>query len=302
MMKATVSREEHRLPGREAEIATLGRAIDAAERAQGSVWLITGEAGVGKSRLVEESCAEAAARGFATLWGRCWEAGGAPPYWPWIQVLRALSRVRAAGLLELFRARAPFIEPWLPELRGALGGPSISEPPEPETARFRLFDAIASLLCDAGQQLPLCIVLEDLHAADASSLQLLSLLSDQSRTARVLTLATTRSLDGMPAQSAEILRRTARGARRLELGRFGPEAVRDVLARELGRDVSQAVVQAALRTSEGNALFLMELVRFLAVRGEAGLLDRQLGFVPDTLRTAIGERLGELSVDARSVL
>ncbi|MGB5193830.1 MAG: BREX system ATP-binding domain-containing protein, partial [Polyangiales bacterium] len=78
--------------GRERELRRLTRAIEAAAQGHGSTWYLTGEPGIGKSRLAEEVAVLARERGMRAYWGRCWEAGGAPAYWPWVQVLRAVLR------------------------------------------------------------------------------------------------------------------------------------------------------------------------------------------------------------------
>src|SRR5437899_11859875 len=75
--------------GRQDELLELRAGLEDAVTGRGRFFLVVGEAGIGKTRLVEELAREAAERGHAVLWGRCWEGEGAPPYWPWIQVIRA---------------------------------------------------------------------------------------------------------------------------------------------------------------------------------------------------------------------
>ncbi len=108
--------------------------------------LVEGEPGVGKTRLAEEVTIEAAARGFLAVWGRCVEGGGAPPLWPWAQVLRAAGDDRdIAGLV--------------PE-RGRL---------DPQVARGQLNRALADLLGERARDRPLLLVLDDLQWADGSA-------------------------------------------------------------------------------------------------------------------------------------
>lgn len=78
--------------GREAEMDLLTRGMEDVLAGHGRIFLVTGEPGIGKTRLVSELCAVAEARGMRTVWGRCWEGGGAPPYWPLTQILRAYGR------------------------------------------------------------------------------------------------------------------------------------------------------------------------------------------------------------------
>ena len=166
------------LVGRAAEQARLGRAWDDAQRGAGGVWLVLGEAGIGKSRLVEQLADDARA-----VWGRSWEAGGAPPFWPWVQALRALRRAGFAP------SDAESLAPLLPELAPE-GRPTLP----PDDARFRLLDGAVRALCEASADAPLLVVLEDMHAADAPSLELLGLLADAARTAPLLVVASAREI------------------------------------------------------------------------------------------------------------
>ena len=211
--------------GRERELAELALALDEGCAGAGSVWLIGGEAGIGKSRLVEEVARAAAARGAVLLDGRCWEAGGAPAFWPWVQVLRGLRReVGAAAVAEILGARAEALSPLLPELAPS-GAPRPPSSQDAEQARFQVLEAAASLLVEASVRAPLVVTLEDLHAADASSLALLEFVAREVTRARVVVLGTYRDLatDGGPG--AQHLARVARVARHLELGRLEREQV-----------------------------------------------------------------------------
>src|SRR3954470_732491 len=92
--------------GRERELAAMTEWLDVVERGHGMVALVTGEPGIGKTRLLEHAAARASERGFAVAWGRAWEVGSAPPFWPWIEALRALvarpgGRTGADALLRL---------------------------------------------------------------------------------------------------------------------------------------------------------------------------------------------------------
>ena len=130
--------------GREPELEVLIAGLREAQSGRGKVLLIAGEPGIGKSRLADEFSVLAKEEGAFTLWGRCWEAGGAPAYWPWIQALRGLTReldpedlrTRVSGVLAQLLLQ---VEESAPELVG-------SSSASPEAARFRLFDALTGLL------------------------------------------------------------------------------------------------------------------------------------------------------------
>jgi predicted ATPase len=166
--------------GRAEELRLLQGALDDAVGGRGSLLLVTGEAGIGKTRLVQELVAVAGRR-CHPLFGRCWEEGGAPAYWPWIQVVRA-----AGGDFE------------------ALAAPPAEAPLEPETVRFRLFDAAASFVLAAALRRPLVIVLDDLHAADAASLLLLRFVGEAIGAARVLIVGSYREQDPRVAELGDV--------------------------------------------------------------------------------------------------
>src|SRR2546425_11409455 len=109
--------------GRHHELVELRAGLEDAVTGRGRFFLVVGEAGVGKTRLVEELGREAAEQGHLVLWGRCWEGEGAPPYWPWIQVIRACLPRGADG------AGAPYLAQLVPEL-GGLQAPAPPVPPQ----------------------------------------------------------------------------------------------------------------------------------------------------------------------------
>src|SRR5262249_17004620 len=160
--------------GRRTELDTLRTALDDAIRGQGRFLLIAGEPGIGKSRLAEEGLRIAHQRGVRVLVGRCWEAGGAPAYWPWVQALRPyLRELDPDALRASLGSGAADIAQLFPDLRELL--PDLPEPPAPESAgaRIRLFDATVALLDSIARERPLAVFFDDLHAADEPSLLLL---------------------------------------------------------------------------------------------------------------------------------
>ncbi len=165
--------------GREDELAALLRALEDALAGRGRLLVIGGEPGIGKSRLAEELAGAAVETGAAVLWGRCWEAGGAPPYWPWVQAIRSYAReADAARLRSDLGAGAAEIADVVAEVREQVTDLPPSPPiDDPQTARFRLFDAIAAFLKRVAGTKPLVMVLDDLHWADEGSLRLLEFVS-----------------------------------------------------------------------------------------------------------------------------
>ena len=168
------SASAHRiLLGRDPELGDLDVALDDVVAGRGRVVLAKGEPGIGKSRLADELGRKAAARGFAVHWGRAWEAGGAPSYWPVIQTLRSVWRSFDREALEASLATyGDHLAGLIPEVRRIM--PGLSTPTVAADAdRFALFDAVGGFLRAAATRVPQLIVLDDLHAADPSSLLLL---------------------------------------------------------------------------------------------------------------------------------
>ena len=161
--------------GRERELGELRAGFADAAAGNGRLFMIVGEPGIGKTRLALEVAGHAAARGGRILWGRCWEGGGAPAYWPWVQAIRAYVRNSdAASLRAQLHSGAAYLAHLVPELRsrfpewsGVAGAVALDS----EHARFQLFDAVAGFLRNARQ--PLVLILDDIHAADQPSLLLL---------------------------------------------------------------------------------------------------------------------------------
>ncbi len=164
--------------GRDREISQGLAAVEDAVAGLGKLLLVAGEPGIGKTRFADELAERAREQGFRVVWGRCWEAGGAPAYWPWVQSLRSLIRgLSADELAAQMGAGAADMAQLLPEIREVLG--ELPDPPtlDPEAARFRFFDSVAAYLTRASAVRPVMLVLDDLQAADAPSLLLLQFLT-----------------------------------------------------------------------------------------------------------------------------
>lgn len=294
------------LVGRSRELAALTNALATAQAGRGSVWLISGEPGIGKSRFVEEVARLSAERELNVLWGRSWEAGGAPAYWLFIQVLRALFRTTDARELLDATAGAALIE-LLPELREVLSDAARSSVPqglEPEQAHFQVMDAATRVLSAASRRAPLLVILEDLHAADPASVAMLNLLAQQARDCALVVVGTYRESDAQRSPCAEALGRIAQRAERVVLDRLNQDEVRDLLARALDAPVDDALCAAVHAATEGNPLFVGEVARLHAqqrLHARAATPGAGLA-IPASVRSAIRSRLSGLSPRARQLL
>ena len=146
--------------GRGDELARLHAALADVRTGRGRCVLIAGDAGIGKTCLVEAVLAELPPS--RVLWGRCHETGGAPAYWPWTQVLR--SHLRRHGA-EVVRRQAGAGAADVARLVPGIGAPAAQADDDSEAARFRLFDAFTCLLQAAGRDEPLAVALDDLLRA-----------------------------------------------------------------------------------------------------------------------------------------
>ena len=182
--------------GREKELATLKGAFDAACAGQGGLVMVVGEPGIGKTAICEQLGAYVAAAGGRTLAGHCYEEGSlALPYLPFVEALRSYVLDRdAAALRQELGAGAPDVARIVPDLRDRLQVEP-SSPTTPEEDRFRLFQAVVAFLRSAAAEVPLCLVLEDLHDADKGTLELLTHLGRDLAAAHLLVLGTYRDVE-----------------------------------------------------------------------------------------------------------
>jgi hypothetical protein len=308
------------LVGRERELAELRRGLDAALLGRGGLFMVAGEPGVGKTALADAIGAEAVARGALVLWGRAWDGGGAPAYWPWLRIIRLLAAERdiAPALDALGPEGAGRLTRLIPGLVGSprraavaeatpAGGASDAAAPAPgdsDAARFALFDAITSLLRAAAQQGPLVLILDDLHGADHPSLLVLGFLAVHLRDAPILVIGTYREAEArLDPQLAGTLSDVIRHGQRLPLRGLRERDVGEVVERVAGRRPPERVVRAIHHATEGNPFFIDEVVRLLSAEGR---LDdaAQVATVriPDGVRETIRHRLDPLPDRTRMLL
>jgi tetratricopeptide (TPR) repeat protein len=292
----------HLFVGRAHELGDVSAAFDDALAGRGSLFLLVGVAGIGKTRLADELGERARSRGLIPYWGRCWETGGAPVYWPWIQILRELARDQpGAGLLAAAGRDAAAVAHLVPEL----GVPAVAAAaePDPAQARFRLFDAVTSLLKGASRTRPLYLVLDDLHVSDPSSLALLHFVARNLRGMRALIVGTYRPEEAqLEAEVWRVLGDVAREGTYLPLVPLGRGEISEMVARFSGRAAEPALVDAIARTTEGNPLFVDELLRLLHQRGDLGAGGGATLPVPETIREVIRRRAGRLPAETRELL
>jgi hypothetical protein len=290
--------------GRDAELAALTAALERARGGRGRLVAIAGEAGIGKTRLVEELTRRADLPAGRVLWGRCLEQPGAPSYWPWMRVLRAHAQARGLDDLRAELASdVPLVASLLPGLSPAGDGraraPAGEDQPE---ARYHLFAAVTGLLRSAARSDLLLVVLEDVHWADEASLVLLEFAARELDGSRLLVLITYR--DRERPRLARPLAEAVRHAQRIALKGLDRRAVAGIVAEVGGTPAADDVAERLVEVTGGNPFFLVELLRALEYEGRLeDALARSVPLtLPDTVRDSIRRHLDLLDAQDREVL
>ena len=290
------------LIGRDVELARVRAELARSDEGRARVVAILGEAGLGKTRLVEELVTEAGRDGLRLIQGRAHESERILPFGLWVGALRAGHAVSDAEALKALGA------PWRQELARLF--PEIGARPGPARAgiddHLRIFQAVGELLSALGQKGPLAIVLEDVHWADETSLRLVAFLARRLAGAPISLVLTARVEELEPAPFTRgILAELSREPGLVEV-RLVPlprpetlELVR-VLAGRGGVAVDPTLEERVWRASDGNPLIVVETMRTLHERGAASP-DGELP-IPDGVRRILRERLERLGDRAREVV
>ncbi len=279
--------------GRSEELLRIREVIEEARAGKGGWILVSGEEGIGKTKLVEQAALLAASRGLGVVRARCWEAGGAPPYFLWTGVLRScLERIESEAEQTALRDRLGVLI-------------DVEDSALPAGSRFALFEAATSVLRMASED-PLLIVLEDLHGADEPSLQLLRFVVDRLAHVSCLLLGTSREFGTLAGERvgnllADLSR--ASSADRIRLRGLNENEVAELVEAIVRVRPSAGLVTTLHRRTEGNPLFLGDVIRHLAA--EASLIDEE-GVenlpLPPGLREAVRSRLDGLSGETRRLV
>lgn len=299
---------------RKEERTELRAFLDRLEKGLGSLVLIGGEPGVGKTRIAEEIAREGRDRGIRTLVGRCYEMDSPPPYLPFVELLEGASKeVDPRTFRAALGDAAGEVAKVMPQLRHMFDDlpPPLELPPEQE--RRYLFNSIRDFVLRAAAARPLVVILDDLQWADESSLLLLQHVAQTFEEIPVLILGTYRDVEldvHRPLATAleTLVRR--RLAHRMVLSRLSVQGVAAMLTKLKGEPPPRELVEAIYSETDGNAFFVEEVFRHLS---EEGLLfDREGGWrsdltvaelkVPEGVRLVVGRRLERLSETTRSAL
>lgn len=297
--------------GRSQELAQLRSALEDVLSGKGRLVMLAGEPGIGKTRMALEVASHAGLRRAQVLWGRCHESASTPPYWPWAEAIESyVSERDARELKSEMGSGAADIAEIVPEVKDKL--PELKPPPvlEPEQARFRLFDSVTRFFRRAASLRPIVIALDDLHWADKPSLLLLEFLVRELDKMPLLVICTYRDMEitrrhplfdalGSLSRSRVFTRVLLRGLSEADALQF--------IELDAHIHPPQAMVKAVYLQTEGNPLFLTEVIRLLEQEGAfvPGEMEERQDWavsIPQGVREVIGRRLNRLSEECNKVL
>jgi adenylate cyclase len=323
------------LVGRAAEQAQILQAIELAAAKRGSIVLVSGEAGIGKTRLAEDALNAARRLGFQTLVGRCYEEEGTPPLVPYIAVLEQASRLMPPPAFhQAIEPSAPELAKLLPELSRLFPGMAVPLEVPPALRQRFLFTNYLEFLSRASSFAPIAIFIDDLQWADESTLQLTQHLAEQLAALPVVIVAAYRDVEAPAASKGKLqnlldrVRRSTkavtpqvfktsldrvareRHARSIVLHPFDEHDVRRLLGELAQQEPPPRLVGTFVDHTGGNPFFIAELFRHL---NEEGLLfDERRKWkrgvaldgidVPESVRAVLERRLERVSDDTQKVL
>ncbi len=314
-------RAQGRLIGRQSEIAELeerwtltcggtgpGRVLGLDPNVGGGrIVLLAGDAGIGKTTLIAELARQVHSAGAIVIAGRS-PRETVVPYQPFLEALRhwALNAL-VADLRANTREYGPELARLIPELRRRV--PDLPPPPqdEPETERYRLFEAVVGLLTDLSRSAPVLLVLDDLQWADRPTLLLLRHLARATNPARVLILGSYRSAErGDTFTNALTELRRDRLASELDIKGLDEAETAELVRLRAGEAPARAFIRALYEETEGNPFFVEEIIRHLIEAGvkvgTASASELQRFGLPEGVKQVIAFRLGRLEAPAAELL
>ncbi len=278
-----------RLIGRVFERRLFAGTLGEVSSGSGAIWLIEGEPGIGKTRLIECLARDAVDAGFTTAIARCVEVGGTPPFWPWIQLARQLGIERISAAAGEY---ASYLAPLTPyaQLADVTPGPPL----------FRLAEGLGVALRTLAQEQPLLLIIDDLYSADPDSLSMLSVLAADLERVPLMIVGSHRGQELPPDHPlSDTLAQLIRfdWVRRVPLSRFDLAEVAELVEELTGSPVEPTTIRAIHQRTEGNAFFTAELTKLLQAETD---LDpgRVVTAVPGTILEVIGKRLAGFSDEA----
>ncbi|MCI0803972.1 MAG: AAA family ATPase [Chloroflexi bacterium] len=293
--------------GRERELTLASFAVSEAYDGRGQLFSISGEPGIGKTSLAHELARIAADSGFSVFWGRCDIEASAQPYWPWFTVIREIvSSYPGETLPEALGSKWATIENVLADSESSLPPANhTSDPQNAESSRLRLFDAVVALLEIASASTPICLILDDLHWSDASSLRMLEYVSRHVSGFQIVIAMThrateTRSNPALSATIAEFSRQP--GHTGVELTGLSRDSITELIRVGQSLKLSESTIGAVFDRTDGHPLFASEIARFLAESDTEGNSGGVRIDLPLSVRAILDQRFSELHDSTVAIL
>ncbi len=300
---------QERLVAREKELGVALGALEAVAGGTGRLVLLAGEPGIGKTRLAQEASVYAREKGFRVAAGRCYEAQGGVPFYPFLEALSRLYEAAPPEVRAGVPERWPYLVRLFPDHFPARDAPPSESPEESQL----LLRAVAGFVREVAASGPVALLLDDLHWADGASVDLLAHLARHMRGERVLILGTYRDAEagqGHPLRRAVQELRRERLVEEVPVRNLRSEEVSALVSNRLdGAEVSEEFAGLMYGHTRGNPFFTVEALRALIERGdltrwEGRWVRREIEAieVPESVSEAISERTSRLGPEARSVL
>ncbi|NIO68859.1 MAG: protein kinase, partial [Anaerolineae bacterium] len=300
-----------RLVGRKHELQEARALWNRALSGQGQMLLISGEPGIGKTRLVRELVTQAEVSGGRALVGTSYAEGGTP-YAAFKQMIREVLRDGSDDGFDLPQFVLADLLTLAPELRPRYPDVPANPPVDPQAEQQRLFENLVIFYTALSDHVPLLLVLEDAHWADSGTLSLLRHLARHTRRQQVMIVATYREVEldeARPFHEVLLDLNRERLATRLKLPRLDREQTRELLAVLFAKEITSEFLDGIYRETEGNPFFIEEVCKALVESGKLYYEDgrwhrpsmEELG-IPQSVRVAIQSRVRVLPTDAQETL
>jgi adenylate cyclase len=294
---------ESRLVGRDDELSALSTVVDGVVAGGGGTVTVTGDAGIGKTRLSEEAIGRAKAQGVRWLETRCLSYGSALPYWPYAELVRAAMGIKRDEAPEE-TARTLRAYPYFARLLGLPAEDTDVPQLEPEEFRRRLHRAFVHWLTALAAEEPTIVSIEDVHWADSSSLELTRELVDIARGSALVLYLIARP------EASDTLRELAPDAVRIELGPLGDAQVASLIEALLDGSAPRGLTQIVQHHTGGNPFFVQEVIRSLQETGDLssheGVWRMRPGWepqqLPPTLEGVLASRIDLLPLAVAETL
>ncbi len=292
--------------GRDAEFELLRGLLDGAIAGKGGVGLIEGEPGIGKTRMVEELVTYARVRGARVLTTSCQEADAVPAFWPFAEAIRSyIGGIDPVGLAWQLGERGSELARLVPELPELVPSVQAPAPLEGDESRFQMFEAVAGFLEGISRSRPLLLVLDDLHWADSSSIELLRFLSHRVADAPMLIVCAYRgeeaaARENLKAAIAELDESAHR--ERILLSGLDRDAIEQYVRLSTGAAAPAELIAEIAEQTGGNPFFVGEVVRLIATEGGIEKSRRGRQQTPRGVREAVSRRIERLPDEVSGAL